>query len=148
MEDEVKKIVDKVLALRDDIYSYIVDTEHWLFYWIKNKEVQDFVRKYPEDFENMIHMSIVSVDSHPQVRITFDEHPSNIDYIERYVVLETFRVSVKARWEEWNGNVKEMQIAKKTKELSYYKRKVSETENELDALKYELDLENHTFTRL
>ncbi len=54
---------------------------------------------------------------------------------ERYAVLYTFRDTVKARWLEWNGKVKELQIRDKEKELAYYKKKVIDTEKEIKELK-------------
>lgn len=67
--------------------------------------------------------------------IKFDEHPNDIESIERYGILYTFRDTVKARWLEWNGKVKELQIKEKEKELAYYKKKVSDTEKEINELK-------------
>lgn len=36
------------------------------------------------------------------------------------------RDTVKARWLEWNGKVKEIQIKEKEKEFAYYKKKASQ----------------------
>jgi hypothetical protein len=67
--------------------------------------------------------------------IKFDDHPNDIRSIERYANLITFRVSVYAKWREWNGKVKELQIKEKEKELAYYKEKVISTEKEIKELK-------------
>lgn len=67
--------------------------------------------------------------------IKFDDHPNDVTDIVRYAVLFTFRDTVKARWMEWNGKVKELQIEEKEKELIYYKKKVVETEKEINELK-------------
>ena len=130
-----EELIERIKLLHDDVYDYIVNTEHCLFYWISNKEVQNFIKEYPEDFENRMYISILSVDGSTRCKIVFDGHPDGIDYIERYAVLETFRDSAKAHWMEWNGKVKEMQIAEKEKELAYFKKKVSEKEKELLKLK-------------
>jgi len=131
---EAKEIIDRISSLEKEVYEYIVNTEHWLFYWITNKEVQNFIKEYPDDFEDRVHLSVYSLGDSPQFRIVFDEHPDDISSIQRYAVLTTFRDSTYARWMEWNGKVKDMQIAEKEKELSYYKRKVTETENEIKEL--------------
>ena len=133
---EAKEIIDRIASLEKEVYDYIVNTEHWLFYWITNKEVQDFVSEYPEDYEDRIHLSIVAISPNsPQVKISFDGHPIDVEYIQRYGVIATFRDSVKARWMEWNGKVKDMQIIEKEKELAYYKQKVEKTEQEIKRLK-------------
>ena len=132
---EVKELINRIYVLYSDIYKYITDTEHWLFYWIANKEVQDFIKEYPEDYEDMVHICVENIGASSMIRIAFDEHPNDIKSIQRYAVLSTFRDSVKARWLEWNGKVKEVQIKEKEKELAYYKKKVGEIENEILELK-------------
>lgn len=132
---DIKEILNNITLLKDEILDYITSTEHCLFNWILNKEVQNFIKAYPEDYEHMFHLSVISVSTSPLIRISFDDHPDDVTYIERYTVLPTFRDTAKAKWMEWNGKVKELQISDKEKELNYYKRKVSETEKEIEELK-------------
>lgn len=132
---EVKELINRISVLDSDIYKYITDTEHWLFYWIANKEVQDFIKNYPEDYDDRVHLQVSYISSSPSFVIKFDEHPNDIGSIERYAVLSTFRDTVKAKWLEWNGKVKELQIKEKEKELAYYKEKVVKTEKEIKELK-------------
>ena len=132
---EVKEIFEKISLIEKEIYDYIVNTEHWLFYWIANKEVQDFIKEYPEDYEDKVSLSIEHLDVSVYCKIIFDEHPNDIENIYRYAVLATFRDSVKAKWLEWNGKVKELQIKEKEKELAYHKKKVGEIEKEIKELK-------------
>jgi len=133
---KANEIIEKIASLEHEVHDYIVNTEHWLFYWITNKEVQDFVKEYPEDYEDRVHLSVDTLSPNsPLVTISFDEHPNDVESIQRYGVLATFRNSVKARWMEWNGKVKDMQIEEKEKELAYYKKKVAETEKEIEELK-------------
>lgn len=132
---EVKELINRISVLNSDIYKYITDTEHWLFYWIANKEVQDFIKEYPEDYEDRVHLQVSNISSSPSFVIKFDEHPDDIGSIERYAVLYTFRDIVKAKWLEWNGKVKELQIRDEEKKLAYYKEKVVETEKEIKELK-------------
>lgn len=132
---EVTNIINNILSIENDIYDYIVNTEHWLFYWITNSEVQDMIEAYPEDYEDYISLHINSIGPSITCRISFRDHPDGISDITRYAVLLTFRDSVKARWLEWNGKVKELQISEKEEELAYYKKRVSETEREIEELK-------------
>jgi hypothetical protein len=132
---EAKEIIEKISSIEEEIYNYIINTEHWLFYWITNKEVQDFIKEYPEDYEDKAHLQVSNISSSPSFIIKFDEHPNDIGSIKRYGVLCTFRDTAKAKWLEWNGRVKELQIEEKEKELAYYKEKVSNTEKEIKELK-------------
>ena len=133
--EEVKNIFSKIIDVEKDILDYILNTEHYIFYWIHNKEVQSFINEYPNEYEDMIHLIVKNSSTSPIIKIYFENHPDEVDYIERYANLSTFRDEVKARWLEWNGMVKEKQIAEKEEELEYYKRKFEETEKELEELK-------------
>lgn len=132
---EAKEIISKISSIKEEIYNYIINTEHWLFYWITNKEVQDFIKEHPEDYEDYINLSVISLNSSPTVEITFYDHPNGIASILRLAVLATFRDSVKARWMECNGKIKELQIREREEELAYYKEKVSDIEKEIKELK-------------
>ena len=134
---EVKEITNRITSIEKEIYSYITNTEHWLFYWIANKEIQDFIKEYPEDYNDKVHLQVKSISCSPSFVIKFDEHPNDIKSIERFAVLYTFRDTAKARWLEWNGKVKELQIEEKEKELAYHKEKVSEIEKAILELKNE-----------
>ena len=140
---EVKEIIDRITSIEKEVYNYITNTEHWLFYWIANKEVQDFIKEYPEDYDDRVHLQVGDVNASPSFVIKFDDHPNDVESIERYANLVTFRDSVKAKWLEWNGRVKERQIEEKEKELAYYKNNVDKIEKEI----LELKKHNHEYRR-
>lgn len=62
-------------------------------------------------------------------------NPDDVTSIERYAVLSTFRDVAKAKWLEWNGKVKELQIKEKEEELAYHKDKIGEIEKEILEIK-------------
>lgn len=132
---EAKGIINRISLIEKEVYNYIINTEHWLFYWIANKDVQDFIKNYPNDYCDRVHLQIKNLSSSPYFEILFDDHPNGVGCIQRYAVLNTFRIVVKARWLEWNGEIKERQIEQKEKELAYFKEKVSEIEKEISELK-------------
>lgn len=132
---DIKEILNDITWLEDEILDYITSTEHCLFNWISNKEIQNFIKAYPEDYENMFHLTVRYASSTPLIKISFVDHPDDIEYIERYTVLSTFRDTTKAQWMTWNGKLKEMQISEKEKTLNYYKKKVDEIEKEIEEVK-------------
>ena len=134
---EVKEIINKISSIDEEIYNYIINTEHWLFYWIANQEVQDFIKEYPEDYDDRVHLQVGNISSSPSFVIKFDDHPNDVESIERYAVLYTFRDVVKAKWLEWNGKVKERQIEEKEKQIAYYKERIGKIEKEILNLKNE-----------
>lgn len=132
---ELKNLLSKIEMVEKDILDYILNTEHYIFNWISNKEVQNFIQEYPNEYEDMIYLRVIHVSSSPTIRIYFENHPDDVKYIERYTVLSTFKDSTKARWLECNGKVKEKQILEKEQELEYFKEQLEKTEKELEELK-------------
>lgn len=132
---EVRNLISKIEDVQKDILDYIVNTEHYIFYWISNKEVQNFIQEYPNEYEDMIYLRVINVSTSPTIRIYFEIHPDDVEYIERNMVLSTFRDTTKAKWLEWNGKMKERQILEKEQELEYYKEQLEKTEKELEELK-------------
>ncbi len=125
---EVKEFVDRYNSLKHDISEYIVNTPHCIMYWIKNEEIQRFIEEYPDDYEDMFDIDILSVSPSPSIRITFHEHPDNVTNIERFCNLLIFRDSVNESWLKWNGRIKEIRIENLNSDLEFYKQRVIETE--------------------
>lgn len=130
-----KNLITKIVDVQNEVLDYISNTEHCLFYWISDNAVQNFIKEYPDDYENMFYIIVINVSASPTIRIYFEDHPDGVKYIERYMVLSAFKDSTKARWFEWNGMVKEKQIAEKEEQLEYYKEQLERTKKELEELK-------------
>lgn len=130
---EAKELIDRYCSLSHDIREYIVNTPHCIMYWIGNEEVQRFVEEYPDNYEDMFDIQVLSVSQSPSVRITFHDHPDGVTNIVRFCNLPTFRDSANASWLKCNGKIKEMRIKELREELEYFKRKVTETEELLKA---------------
>lgn len=132
---DLKNILSKIENVEKDILDYILNTEHYIFNWINNKEVQNFIQEYPDLYEDMIYLRVINVSISPTIRIYFEDHPDEVEYIERNTFLPTFKDTTKARWLEWNGNIKDKLILEKEQEVEYFKKKLEETEKELEELK-------------
>ena len=132
---ELKNIISKIEDVQNDILDYIVSTEHYIFNWIYDKEVQEFIEEYPDNYEDRIYLRVIKSCVTPTIRIYFEDHRNGVEYIERDAFLPTFKDSAKARWLEWNGKVKEKQILEKEQQLKYYKEQLEKTEKELEKLK-------------
>lgn len=132
---ELKNILSKIENIKKDILDYITNTEHYIFNWIYSTEVQNFIKEYPDEYEDLIYLQIINVSESPTIRIYFTGHPDEIEYIERCVFLPTFRDMVKAGWLKWGGDIKKIQITEKKREIEYFKKKLEETEKELEELK-------------
>ena len=138
MEEKERSLIDILYSidkLEKEVYDYIVNTDHWLLYWITNKEVQDFIKGNPDDFEDKVSLSISGIHgSSIYCKIMFEDHPKDVEYIQRYCVLSGFRDSVEKNWSQYSNNIKEYQTKELKKNLEYYKRKLKETEESLREL--------------
>ena len=132
---ELKNILSKIENVEMDILDYILNTDHYIFYWIENKEVQNFIQEYPDEYNDMFYIIVKDASIFPTIKICFEDHPDGVGYIERSAYLSTFRDTTKAKWLEWNGKVKEKQIAEKEEELNYHKERIETIEKELEELK-------------
>lgn len=132
---ELENLFSKIEVVKKDIFDYISNTEHYIFNWISNEEIQRFIEEYPNDYEDRIYIRIINVSTSPTIRIYFEYHPDGVEYIERSTVLSTFKDSTESRWLRWNGKVKEMRIAEKKEEIKYLKEQLEKTERELEYLK-------------
>mgnify|MGYP007012505906 CR=1 FL=1 len=134
MEKNIKDIIANIAETRQDVYKYITETEHWLFYWINNKEVQQFIEENPDDYEDLVSIEIEDMDTSCSCKIIFEDHPNEVESITRFCVLPTFRDAVKTNWLRWNGRVKEMKLEELNKQLESYKNMVGETEEKIRVL--------------
>lgn len=129
MKEEVVSLIERYSKLQNDTCNYITSTEHWILYWIENKEVQDFIKEYPDNFEDLVSLSVINLMGESvYCKIKFEDHPNNIEYINRYCMIYTFRDIVRAKYMQTNDGIKEYKIKVLKNELEYFKKKVSEYE--------------------
>lgn len=55
---ELENLLSKIEIVEKDILDYILNTEHYIFNWISNKEVQNFIQEYPNEYEDMIYLRL------------------------------------------------------------------------------------------
>lgn len=134
MEKNINDIIANIAEARHDVYKFITETPNWLFYWITNKEVQQFIEEYPDNYEDMVSLEINDLSNSCSCKIIFEDHPYEIEAITRFCVLSTFRETTKAKWMQWNGRVKEMKLEELNKELESYKDMVTKTEAKIKEL--------------
>lgn len=139
-ERNILATIEDIGNIFREVTDYILNTDNYIFYWITNNEIKDYIEEYPTDFEDRITLIVDSIHGNSvQVRIKFnDEHPHNVDEIHRYCVLSTFRNSVMAKYAEYNGSITELKLKEAEEELEYFKGKVAETEKEIEELKKKL----------
>ena len=78
---ELENLLSKIENVKKDILDYIVSTEHYIFNWIDDKNVQDFIKEYPDEYEDMIYLHVIHASSSPTIRIYFENHPDDTKWV-------------------------------------------------------------------
>ena len=129
-----EEIKHAAIVLKNEIKKYILDTPHWIVYWIANKEIKELINEYPNDYEDRVSIEVSSIDVNPSIQINFDGHPCEINYITRFCNLSNFRKEVEKKWSELEGNINEYRIKELQYDLEYHKRNVEEIEKMIKSL--------------
>lgn len=133
---EANEILDNITSIKRNIREYIINTEHWLFYWISVPEVKEFIEAFPEDYEECVDISVEEINDVSQsIRISFYDHPNEVESIKRNMILRTFRDTVNINWKKWKGEWKDLLIKEKEEAIEYYKKRIDEVNKELENIK-------------
>lgn len=132
-EDDILKTLETVNKCYEDIENYITSTEDCLLYWFSNRDVSDFIKAYPDNYNELYTINVLYVIGNSAlVRITFDEHPDEqLDCVERYCNLPRFREVVRDKIAEFNGEMEALKKKKIEETIQYHKGKIKELEEEL-----------------
>ena len=139
-ERNILEIIADSAALCKEVRNYILNTDNYIFYWIRNKEVKDYIEEYPDDFEDRIDISIDSISGNSaSVKIIFtSSHPHDFESIHRYCTLSTFRDSAKGEFAQYGGRITELKIKEAEEKLKYHEQEVEKTKKEIEELKKKL----------
>lgn len=135
-ERNIAEIIGDICELREEVEQYILNTPHYIFYWITNREIKDYIEAFPEDFEDNISLEVNNVSGgSATVTITFDhDHPNDVKSIQRFCFLPSFREFTKGHYAEFNGSITELKLKELQTERDHYKKRVSELEEEIAQL--------------
>lgn len=135
-ERNILDIIGNICELKEEVERYILNTPHYIFYWITNREIKDYIEAFPEDFEDNIALKVDDVSGgSATVTITFNhDHPNDVDSIQRFCFLPSFREFTEEHYAEFNGSITKLKLKELQKELDYHKKKVSELEEKIAQL--------------
>ena len=136
MDEDLKTILTDITNLRKKISDYVINTEHWIYYWISSDEILNLIEEYPENYEEKVSISLMSIQNDSCLfRIKIDT--DSLSYIDRYCIISTFRNTVKARYLQFNDEIKKKKLDELYENLEYYERIVKETKEKINKLMYE-----------
>lgn len=132
-ERNILDIMGDICELREEVEQYILNTPHYIFYWIANREIKDYIETFPEDFEDNISLKVDNVSSGTAtVTITFDHdhlyrgkpiHSYEAESIQTFCFLLSFREFTKEHYAEFNGSITELKLKEMQTELDHYKKR-------------------------
>lgn len=135
MDDNILKILDNIHQSFKDIREYVLNTEHYIFYWIENDEIKQFIEDNPEDYEDEFEFTILNVGG-GTATVRLDFHLYGYDTsITRCMFLNTFRQTVKSKWLQYHDKINELRISETEDRIASLKKQLDEEEKFLAELK-------------
>lgn len=131
MEQQLSDILKNYEDLKKQVYDFITNTEHFIFYWIEEGEVKSFIKKNPDNYEELIKLSVVSIsETSAWVIIRF----ANANNLSTRCDFGSFKEYTLYQWEKFNGQLKQHRIRQIKNEINYYRQKLAENEELLKGL--------------
>ena len=131
MEQQLSDILKNYEDLKKQVYDFITNTEHFIFYWIEEGEVKSFIKKNPDNYEELMKLSVVSIsETSAWVIIRF----ANANNLSTRCDFGSFKEYTLYQWEKFNGQLKQHRIRQIKNEINYYRQKLAENEELLKGL--------------
>ena len=132
---DILEVIDRVNECQKDILKYIYNFEGWPLYWITNVEVEEFIKFYPDDFEERMYLEVSNLNGNScTFNIYFHDHPNDVDRITRSCILSTFKDTLSARKAEKKGKMKEYKKQQLLDAKTYYENCLEDVEKRIKEL--------------
>lgn len=134
MEQQLSDILKNYEDLKKQVHDFITNTEHFIFYWIEEGEVKSFIKKNPDNYEELMKLSVVSIsETSAWVIISF----ANAKNLSTRCDFGSFKEYTLYQWEKFNGRLKQHRIRQIQNEIEFHKQRIAENEELLKGLKGE-----------
>ena len=135
-ERDIKDITNDIEKLYDKVRNYIKNTEHYIYNWIDNRHVLEYIEEYPNDFEERISFRVEYVSScFAYLEITFDDcHPNDVDGFKTFCNLWTLRENAAALYRIHKDDLIKIHIEETEKSVEYHKKELEKAEAKLKEL--------------
>lgn len=105
---KISDVIEQNVKLCHTAHDYIMSIPNWIYYFLPNVVIVDFLTEYPNDWSDHIravHVNYIN-GANANVTIKFDDWYNNEDFT-RNILLPTFRKIVDAKYIEYQNQVKE-----------------------------------------
>lgn len=140
MAKDITKITDNINKVTQDVYNYIVETPHYIFYWLWKDEVRNFIKDNP-DYEDKITISVVFISSSylgetsAYVDINLYDGFKVETLHSMWCNISAFRSEAIAHWEKSNGKLTEQRIQELEQARDTIRQELAKTEEKIKKLK-------------
>ena len=133
---EIKDIRSKIGSIFLAIEEYIKSTDHWLYYWINEPKIKEFIQDDPNEYEtSILDLSVTSVGAvSANVEIRFLNQDNEEDVLDHFCILEKFRDTVNTNYLRNTKSIDEYRLGVLNKTLARYRKKTYEVENQIKDL--------------
>ena len=142
MNNIEESILKRSSELMEDIRTYILSNENWVYYFLNplsssdaNKPIEDIIKEFPFDWEDYIDVQINDFNGSSVkiiIRIdTGDEMPLSLN---RFIYIPNFSDTIERNKKLMDGKINDIKIASLKEEIESYKNILSEKETELEKL--------------
>lgn len=133
MEQQLSDILKNYEDLKKQVHDFITNTEHFIFYWLEEGEVKSFIKKNPDNYEELIKLSVVSIsDTSAWVIIHLGKKN-----MQTRCDFGPFKEYTLYQWDKFNGKLKQHRIRQIQNEIEFHKQRIAENEELLKGLKGE-----------
>lgn len=132
-ENKEECLSKEIGEIMSKVYHYITDTPDWIYYFIFNEKIRDFVDNHPSWRDNMNFL----VDGIKGAGVVYVSIYTDDFEIHTEASLHSFRDTVKSNYEMARQSVKDYRIAKLEEEIEFAKGLLSKKTEELRRLKDE-----------
>lgn len=127
---KISAVIEQNAKLCHKVREYIMSIPNWIYYFLPNVVIADFLSEFPDDWPDHIrtvHVNYIN-GANANVTIKFDDW-CDIGDFTRNVLLPTFRNTVKAKDIEYQNHVSE-NIIQQLKSTNEHLQKCIEENNQ------------------
>lgn len=142
MNKTEESIVERSLKLTEDIRTYILSNEDWIYYFLNplvesesNKYIEDIINRFPSNWIDYIDIQIIDFNaSTVKVIIEIDDDYETPIRLTRFINIEHFSDIIERNKKLIAGKINGIKITKLKEDIEFYKNILGEKQAELKNL--------------
>ena len=136
MNNIEKQLIKHISNVFTDVKEYITSNENWIYYFIDNKDVFQFLTKNPSNWKDEVNMKIEHIEHNlVKVAIRFEDENGEEIILKGNIILSNFEIRVKCNYIKMQEDILSYKIKEKEDELEYFEKRCKEVRKDIEDLK-------------